>query len=190
MMTQTVFARGTGDVTNWEDGRVGFVGPNPVPPNIIAVTNGASFQTGLASATWASIFGTNLSQTTQTWQNSDFAGNSLPTSLVGVSVTINGLAAYVQYVSPTQINVLVPDNTTVGPVLVQVTTASGNSNTFTAQKDQLAPALFTIFGTTYVAALHADYTSVGKAGLIAGVNSTPAKPGETISGSARIRALR
>jgi uncharacterized protein (TIGR03437 family) len=31
-----------------------------------------------------------------------------------------------------------------------------------------------------VAALHADYTYVGKPGLIAGVTSTPAKPGETI----------
>jgi uncharacterized protein (TIGR03437 family) len=157
------------------------VAPTPQSTaNVTAVINGASFQTGFASATWVSIFGTNLSQATQTWQDSDFAGNSLPTSLSGVSVTINSLAAYVQYVSPTQINVLAPDDTTVGPVLVQVKTAEGISNTFTAQKNQLAPAFFSMSGTSYVAALHADYTSVGKTGLIAGVNSSPAIPGETI----------
>jgi uncharacterized protein (TIGR03437 family) len=149
-------------------------------PVITAAANGASFQTGFASATWVSIFGTNLSQATRAWQNSDFTNGSLPTSLSGVSVTINGLSAYVQYVSPTQINVLAPDDATVGPVQIQVTTAQGKSNTFMAQKGQFAPALFSMAGSNYVAALHADYTDVGKPGLISGMTSTPAKPGETI----------
>jgi uncharacterized protein (TIGR03437 family) len=148
--------------------------------NITAVSNGASFQSGFASATWVSILGTNLSQITRTWQNSDFVNGLLPTSLSGVSVAINGLAAYVSYVSPTQINAMAPDDTTVGAVQVQVTTAQGKSNSFTAQKQQLAPAFFTMAGS-YVAALHAaDYGYVGKLGLIAGVTTTPAKPGETI----------
>jgi len=60
-----------------------------------------------------------------------------------------------------------------------VTTAQGKSNSLTAQKQQLAPAFFTI-GGGYVAAQHADYTYVGKPGLIAGVTTQPAKPGETI----------
>jgi hypothetical protein len=62
-------------------------------PNVTGVANGASFQTGLASATWVSIFGANLSQTTRTWQDSDFVNGLLPTSLGGVSVAINGRAA-------------------------------------------------------------------------------------------------
>lgn len=148
--------------------------------NIAAVSNGASFQAGFASATWLSIVGTNLSQTTRAWQNSDFVNGLLPESLSGVSVTINGLLAYVEYVSPTQLNVLAPDDATVGAVQVQVTTAQGKSNSFTAQKQQFAPAFFWMPGGAYVAALHADYTYVGKAGLIAGVTSTPATPGETI----------
>lgn len=149
--------------------------------NVTALVNGASFQTaGFASSTWVSIVGTNLSQTTRTWQNSDFINGLLPTSLSGVSATINGLAAYVEYISPTQVNVLAPDDVTVGAVQVQVTTAQGKSNSFTAQKEQFAPAFFWMPSGTYVAALHADYTYVGKAGLIAGVTSTPAKPGETI----------
>jgi uncharacterized protein (TIGR03437 family) len=147
--------------------------------NITAVSNGASFQSGFASATWVSVLGTNLSQITRTWQNSDFVNGLLPTSLSGVSVTINGLAAYVSYISPTQVNVMAPDDATVGAVQVQVTTAQGKSNSFAAQKGQFAPGFFTIAGS-YAAALHADYTLVGKPGLIAGVTSTPTQPGETI----------
>jgi uncharacterized protein (TIGR03437 family) len=146
--------------------------------NITAVTNGASFQPDFASAAWVSIFGTNLSESTRGWQAGDFVNGLLPTSLDGVSVTIDGLPAYVEYVSPTQINALVPDDAKVGPVQVQVTTAQGTSNSFPAQKQQFGPAFFTIGG--YVAALHADYTIVAKAGLIAGVTTRPAKPGEVI----------
>jgi uncharacterized protein (TIGR03437 family) len=147
--------------------------------SITAVDNGASFQAGFASATWVSIFGTSLSQATRTWQNSDFVNGLLPTSLGVVSVTVNGMAAYVGYISPTQVNVLAPDDATVGAVQVQVTTAQGKSNSLTAQKEQFAPAFFTM-GGSYVAAQHADYTYVGKPGLIAGVTTQPAKPGETI----------
>jgi uncharacterized protein (TIGR03437 family) len=39
---------------------------------------------------------------------SDLVNNTLPTSLGGVSVQINGKAAFLQYVSATQINVLAP----------------------------------------------------------------------------------
>jgi len=148
-------------------------------PSITGVPNGASFQAGFASATWVSIFGTNLSQTTRPWQNSDFVNGLLPTSLSGVSVTINGLAAYVEYISPTQVNVLAPDDATVGAVEVQVTAGQVKSNSFTAQKEQFAPAFFTM-GGNYAAAEHADYTLVGEPGLIAGAITTPAKPGEII----------
>jgi uncharacterized protein (TIGR03437 family) len=148
-------------------------------PYITNVENGASFQAGFGSATWVSIVGTNLSQTTRLWQGSDFVGSSLPTSLSGVSVTIDGLPAYVEYISPTQINVLAPDDAAVGAVQVQVTDSQVTSNSFTAQKQQFSPAFFTFAGS-YVAAQHADYSLVGKPGLIAGVTSTPAAPGETV----------
>jgi uncharacterized protein (TIGR03437 family) len=148
--------------------------------SITSVVNGGSFQPGFASATWIAIFGTNLSQTTRSWQASDFVNGALPTALDGVSVTVNGLPAYVFYISPTQVNVLAPDDSTLGPVAVHVSTGQGKSNTLTAQKQQFAPAFFTLGGGAYVAALHADYSIVGKPGLIAGVTTKPAKPGETI----------
>jgi len=142
-----------------------------VPP----VVNGASYQPSFAPATWVAIFGTNLAQTTRLWQTSDFVNGALPTSLDGVSVTIDGIPAYVEYISPTQINVLAPDDDTVGPVAVVV-----NGTTFQVQKQQFAPAFFTFSGTNYLAAEHANYSLVGKTGLITGVTTTPAAPGETI----------
>jgi uncharacterized protein (TIGR03437 family) len=146
---------------------------------ITGVENAASFRPGFTAGTWVSIFGTNLSQSTYTWQGSDFVNGLLPTSLQGVSATINGVAAYVGYVSPTQINVLAPDDATAGTVQVQVTAAQQTSNSFSAPKTQFAPAFFTM-GGAYVAARHADYSLVGVANLLPGVTTTPAKPGETI----------
>jgi uncharacterized protein (TIGR03437 family) len=147
---------------------------------ITGAANAANFQPGFAAATWLSIFGTNLSQSTYTWQSNDFVNGLLPTSLQGVSVTINGVAAFVEYISPTQINVLAPDDATVGTVQVQVTAAQQASNSFSAPKSQFAPAFFTIDGGRYVAAQHADYSLVGAPNIVPGVTSTPAQPGEII----------
>jgi uncharacterized protein (TIGR03437 family) len=147
---------------------------------ITGVLNGGSFQSGFASATWVSVFGTNLSASTENWSTSSFANGLLPTSLDGVSVIINGIPAYVNYISPTQINVLAPDDPTTGAVQVQVTAAGQTSNSFPAQKQQFAPAFFTFANGKYVAAEHANYSYLGAPGLIAGVTTTPAQPGEII----------
>jgi uncharacterized protein (TIGR03437 family) len=146
---------------------------------VTAVVNGASFQSGIASGAWISIFGTNLAQSTYGWQASDIVNGALPTSLQGVSVTVNGLPAYVDYISPTQINALAPDDATLGPVPVQVTAADQISNAVTVQKSLFAPAFLTFDGT-HVAALHADYSLVGAPNLLPGAVTTPAKPGEII----------
>jgi uncharacterized protein (TIGR03437 family) len=155
------------------------VAPAAPAVTVTAVVNGASFQPGIASGTWMSIFGTNLSQSTYLWQASDIVNGALPTLLQGVSVTVNGLPAYVDYISPTQINALAPDDATLGPVPVQVTMAGQISNAVTAQKSLFAPALFTFDGT-HVAAQHADYSLIGAPSLLPGAVTTPAQPGETI----------
>jgi len=152
----------------------------PPAPNIAAVANAGSFQANFASATWMSIFGTNLSSATYSWQSSDFVNGMLPTSLEGVSVTINGIPAFVDYISPTQINVLAPDDPVTGSVQVQVTVAQQTSNSVSVPKNQFSPAFFTIGNGAYVAALHSDYTVVGSANLLPGVTTRPAQPGETI----------
>ena len=158
-------------------------------PLISRVVSAASFEPGTASSALVTILGLNLSSTTRQWASSDFVGGKLPTSLDGVSVAINGVVAYPNYISPTQINVLAPDDSTTGPVQVQVTNSKGTSNSFTSNKSDPMPGFFTVGskpydliyrGGYYVAALHGDGTPVGPPGLVAGVNFTPAKQGEEI----------
>jgi uncharacterized protein (TIGR03437 family) len=152
------------------------------PPAITGVVNGASFLPGLASAAWITIDGTDLAPVTRSWTASDFAGNSLPRQLSGVSVAIDGQPAYVYYVSPTQLNVLAPDDSGTGTVSVEVDTPDGRSNQFMIQKQPLSPALFLFDqgGRKYAAAVYNDGTYVGPANLIPGVTSRPAVPGDVI----------
>jgi uncharacterized protein (TIGR03437 family) len=146
------------------------VAGSQAPGTITGVTNAAGFAPGFASATWVAIFGTNLSQSTYTWQPADVVNGQLPTSLHGVSVSINGVAAYVEYISPTQINVLAPDDAAAGSVPIVVTTAGTPGNSINGQKQALAPAFFT--NGAYAAAQHADYSVVDA--------THPAQPGEVL----------
>jgi len=59
---------------------------------------------------WVSIYGNNLASGNAVW-NGDF-----PMLLGGTSVKINGRAAYLQFVSPGQINLQAPDDTATGTV--------------------------------------------------------------------------
>lgn len=156
-------------------------GPTVAAQN--GVVNGGSFQPGFASASWVTILGTNLATTTRIWRDSDFIGNRLPTQLDGVSVNINGRPAYVYYISPTQINVLAPGDSTEGSVQVEVVTRQGRSNPVTVQKQRFAPAFFMLEpeGRKYIAAVHPDGTLLGKPNLFGGaVGTRPAKPGDVV----------
>jgi uncharacterized protein (TIGR03437 family) len=147
------------------------------------VDNGASFQAGISPGSWGTIVGTNLSENTRQWELADFVdGNSLPTSLDGVSVIVDSLPAYVEYISSTQINFLVPSDNKTGSVAVQVVNNGVPSNTVTAQLESVSPAFFEWkdpkTSTLYAAATHADYSLVGNVNLFA--NASPANPGETV----------
>jgi uncharacterized protein (TIGR03437 family) len=107
-------------------------------------------------------------------------GGELPTALDGVSATVNGKAAYVYYISPTQVNILTPADAMNGPVQVVVTGNGAASAAFTAQAQAESPSFFVINGGPYVVAQHAaNYSLVGPTSLYPGI-STPAKPGETV----------
>jgi uncharacterized protein (TIGR03437 family) len=97
-----------------------------------------SSSTTIAPGSWISIYGTNLASGIAVW-NGDF-----PTSLGGVSVTVNGKAAYLLYVSPGQINLQAPDDTASGSVNVVVTNENG-SITSTVTLAQTSPS-FSVFG--------------------------------------------
>jgi len=153
--------------------------PVPAPSSRVnSVLNAASFQPSIASGGYVAIFGSDLASSTRTWTATDFSGNNLPTSLDGVSVTINGEPAYVEYISPTQINAIAPDDDTIGQVPVQVTTPQGAGYAGTVLKQKLSPAFFAYqLGTVnYAAAVHADGTLVGPMGP----SSRPAVPNEVI----------
>lgn len=149
------------------------------PPVITQVVNGASFLPQVASGSWATIVGTNLASSNAIAGSADFQGNFLGTALENTTVTVDGLPAFVYFVSSTQLNVIVPDDPSNGAVNVQVETASGVSNLFSVTKEVLAPALF-LFSAIYPAGVHADGTYLGPPDLIPNVATRPAKSGEII----------
>jgi uncharacterized protein (TIGR03437 family) len=133
----------------------------------------------LAQNTWMIIKGTNLAPDTRTWQASDFVNGQLPTSLDGVSVTLNGTSAYVYYISPTQVNVLTPPNLAAGEVSVQVDNNGSKSAIAYVQAQQYSPTFFEFGAGPYVVAVHLNSGDVGPTSLYPGL-TTPAQPGETI----------
>jgi uncharacterized protein (TIGR03437 family) len=152
------------------------------------VVNAAGLANSIAPGTWVSIFGSFLSPTTRPWRDADFQNSRLPTALDGVSVTINGKPAAVAFISPTQINVLAPDDTATGLVPVQVRNSLASSDTALALLQTAAPALFQFSpGATgppaanYAAGIHADGSYLAGPTLVRqGIPGTPAKPGEII----------
>ena len=80
---------------------------------------------------------TNLANSTTSW-NGDFQ-----TFLGGTSVTINGKAAYLSFVSAGQINLQAPTDTATAIVPVVVTTAGGSSEA-TVRLAQFGPSFFLI----------------------------------------------
>jgi len=161
----------------------GLLGSIQPPPAFqqASIVNAASSTAALAPNTFASIVGGALAATTRNWRSSDFVSNKLPTSLDGVSVTANGEAAYVSYVSPTQINLLLPADLQPGAVRIQVFNNGLASQTATVTLQAAGPSFFALTGNKYVAATHADGTLAAPAALITGATSTPAKAGETLA---------
>jgi uncharacterized protein (TIGR03437 family) len=143
-------------------------------PAISSVLNGASFQPGIESGSWAMIKGVNLANTTRIWTVADFSGANLPTSLSGVSVTIDGNPAFIYYISPTQINVQVPSDSSLAGVPVVVDNNGALNAPATVALQSYAPAFFMDPGTSYVIASRLpDYALVGNL-------SAPAIPGEIL----------
>jgi uncharacterized protein (TIGR03437 family) len=161
----------------------GCAAPAPViTTGGVQSAGGFSAKAGCAPGTWLEIFGSNLAATTRTWAGSDFSGSNAPTSLDGVTVTIGGKNAYVDYVSPGQVNVQVPDGIPTGPGVPLVLTSGGvQSSPFILQPADLAPALlapaqapFIVNGKQYVVAQLQDQSFTG-------IPTRPAKPGDVVT---------
>ncbi len=158
--------------------------PDPLTtatPAVALVANAEGGVATIAPNSWVEIKGSNLGPAgdTRIWGNSDFVNNQLPTSLDGVSVTVNGVPAYVYYISPTQVDILTPPNALSGSVPVQVSDNGAVSANFMVQAQAESPSFFIFGGGPYIAAIHANGSYIGPTSLYPGL-TTPAQPGETI----------
>jgi uncharacterized protein (TIGR03437 family) len=112
----------------------------------ITVVNSASYGNFIAPESIATIFGSNLSFGTTTAVLDD--DRQLPTILGQTRVEINGVAAGLYFVSPGQINLLVPTGLTTGTATVVVrSTATGATQNGTAQIQPAAPGIFASDGS-------------------------------------------
>src|SRR5436190_18482854 len=162
---------------------------NPAIPAAPSVTAGSivSAATGtpgpMAPNSWGTIYGSNLAVTTRSWTDGDFINGGMPFSLDGVSVVLTLFGAprlaYVSYVSPKQINFLLPSDNASTTAQVQVRNPAGMSAPMPITVTANAPQLFTLDGKN-VLGTHANGTTLGKAGLIPSTTTAPAAPGETI----------
>ena len=111
-------------------------------PVITGVVNAGSFATGLAPGAWTTIFGQNLAATSQAITSTDTSGGVLPKTLSGVTVQVGSEAAFVEYVSPTQINIQAPDGAGSGALAITVTNSAGTSDPVTVAGQPALPGLF------------------------------------------------
>jgi uncharacterized protein (TIGR03437 family) len=140
-----------------------------------SIVNAADNQSGqLAPNAIGTVYGVNLAYSTAAVTQNDLHGGVLPVVLVGASdttVLINNSPTALYYVSPTQINFLVPPDILPGPVslLVNVDTLRGAAIQLTLAP--AAPALFQLDSTNAVATL-ADGSVL--------TPSSPGKPGDVV----------
>jgi uncharacterized protein (TIGR03437 family) len=140
----------------------------------------------IAPGTWIEIYGQNLAPDTRQWRTSDFIGNTAPTSLDGVRVSINGSPAYVSYISPGQVNALVPAGVAAGAAQVTVTNGSQTSAPYTVTVNAIQPAIYVLPPTNdiygqYLGAVLPDFaTFLLPPGYTTAVPRRRARPGDTI----------
>jgi uncharacterized protein (TIGR03437 family) len=152
---------------------VGDLSTNTAPFYSAASIVNAATQTAdnLAPNTIATIYGTNLSWTTRGAAVGDLNSGMLPTSLEGVTVYVNGLMSNLFFVSPGQINFLIPYELLTSSIKVYVVRQGVAGPPATIPLAITAPGFFEWNGN-YAVAEHADGTVIS--------SSAPAQPGEIV----------
>jgi uncharacterized protein (TIGR03437 family) len=136
------------------------------PTGVVNAGSSAPFTAQLAPGELISIYGTNLASTTLT-------NLSLPNTLGGVTVTINGQQAPIASVGPGQINAVVPIGISSGSIAsIQVNNNGSLSNVVTNFVGATQPGVFNSVSAEPAIQHGADYSMV--------TSSSPAQPGETI----------
>lgn len=154
--------------------------PAITPSGVISAGAYGAFATA-SPGSWIEIYGTNLSTTSRTWATADFTngGTTAPTLLDGVKVTIGGQLAFIDYISPTQINALIPSTVGTGAQQVIVSNSLGTSAAYTLTINTVSPGLLAppstlVTGKQYIAAF------LPNSQVVRGIPSNPAKAGDTL----------
>jgi uncharacterized protein (TIGR03437 family) len=129
--------------------------PRPAPKYTpSSLVNAASFQTGsIAPNTIVTLYGEGLSWVTRALQSSDIRNNRMPDVLpnTGVRVLIANMPAHIYYVSPRQINLLVPPTLVPGETFVQVVLDGLAGPAIPVRLTEAAPAFFQLDERTVIA---------------------------------------
>jgi len=157
----------------------------PAAPTVSTVVSSATGVAGPTTANfWVSVYGKNFGVTTRSWADTDFNNGGLPLSLDGVSVVLTYQGAprlaYVGYVSPTQVNFLLPSDAGANAAQVQIRNAAGISTAVPLTIQANAPQWLTVDGK-HVLASRANGQFVAAPGTLGSVPTTPAAPGDTIN---------
>jgi uncharacterized protein (TIGR03437 family) len=121
---------------------------------IQAVTDAASFAPRVAPGELATIFGSNLANSTQ-----PAGGFPLPKTLGGATVYINSAPVPLLYVSPTQINFQAPSSLAAGTANMYVSRSGGQSGLFQFAVVTNSPAIFQNTSNHAVAQNAIDYST-------------------------------
>ncbi len=112
----------------------------------VSTVSAASFElTPVSPDSIVAAFGTQLATQTVIASDADpnLPGIQLPTELGGTTVEVNGKRAGLFFVSPGQVNYVVPGETTTGTANVVVKAGDNTTSSGTLQVTQVAPAIFT-----------------------------------------------
>lgn len=144
--------------------RAWYIAPMPASPQPVigAVVNAAGYGAAIAEGTLATLFGADLAGETAA-----AAAFPLPRELAGTRVEAGGVPSLLYYVSPTQINFVMPPEGGTKIRVLRGETAADAAPTIAAH----APGVFTLDGAAEgpAAAAHPDGTAVSQ--------SHPARPG-------------
>jgi Tol biopolymer transport system component len=121
--------------------------PSRPPFGSLTILNGASFgkepstSKAVAPDSIAMATGSVLANSTQ--QSQKLPNGTFPTNVAGTTVTVNGRAAQIFFVSPGQVNFLVPPETEIGAADVVITNSENFPSRGTVPTLRSAPGVFT-----------------------------------------------
>jgi uncharacterized protein (TIGR03437 family) len=140
---------------------------------------------GIAPGAWVSIYGTNLSSGAPVnWSPQPNA--PIATTLGNVSVTVDGVPAALQYVSPTLVNLLVPGSVREGSITIVVTNQGVSSDPFSVVSTRYLPAIYANAAANsqpprfYVTAVNAITSEFLGRSSVDGRVARGARPGDTV----------